>query len=118
MVEIGGALLFCEERLSQSNDWRVHALMLEQLSVLPFCLPGDYVYNNFVPALFHRLLHMVSFHFISDLKIYVYEKMHHNHNDLFVHRDNCHAGLPQLMQLCPSCDIADDLSNEMISRKG
>ncbi|XP_021947193.2 serine/threonine-protein phosphatase 4 regulatory subunit 4 [Folsomia candida] len=57
-VEIGGALLFCEMRLSQTNDWRVHATMLEQLSVLPFCFPVDYVYNNFVPALFHRLLHM------------------------------------------------------------
>ncbi len=58
-MEIGGALLFCEMRLSQTNDWRVHATMLEQLSVLPFCFPVDYVYNNFVPALFHRLLHMV-----------------------------------------------------------
>ncbi|ODN01399.1 Serine/threonine-protein phosphatase 4 regulatory subunit 4 [Orchesella cincta] len=58
LVEIGGAILYCEERLNQTTYYTVHQTMLEQFSTLPFCIPGDYIYSNFVPALFHRLRHM------------------------------------------------------------
>ncbi|CAL8111217.1 unnamed protein product [Orchesella dallaii] len=58
LVEIGGAILYCEERLNQTTYYTVHQTMLEQFSMLPFCIPGDYIYSNFVPALFHRLRHM------------------------------------------------------------
>ncbi len=60
LVEVGGAIIFCEERLNQANNWRVHSDLLNQLAVLPYCLPVDYISANFVPILFHRLLHLVS----------------------------------------------------------
>ncbi|CAG7817064.1 unnamed protein product [Allacma fusca] len=57
-AEIGGVLLFCEERLSQTRDWRIHSSLLLQMVVLPFCLPSDILFQNFVPIILHRLLHL------------------------------------------------------------
>ncbi|XP_046384426.1 serine/threonine-protein phosphatase 4 regulatory subunit 4-like isoform X3 [Ischnura elegans] len=55
VVEIGRALLKCEETISSTTNWRLHASFLSQMECLPQCLPIDYIQSHLVPVLFLRI---------------------------------------------------------------
>ncbi|XP_044595510.1 serine/threonine-protein phosphatase 4 regulatory subunit 4-like isoform X5 [Cotesia glomerata] len=56
VVDMGKALLKCENEIFNTNNWRLSKLMLEQLEILPKCFPSDYIYTYFVPVTLNRAL--------------------------------------------------------------
>ncbi|KAF4517062.1 hypothetical protein B566_EDAN006379, partial [Ephemera danica] len=55
VLELCRALLHCEEEVSQTNNWRLQANMLEQLACLPHCVSTDLVFTHFVPRMFTKM---------------------------------------------------------------
>ncbi|XP_012275461.1 serine/threonine-protein phosphatase 4 regulatory subunit 4 isoform X4 [Orussus abietinus] len=56
VVELGRALLKCEAVIATTHNWRLSALMFEQLETLPKCFPSDFIYTYFVPTIVTRAL--------------------------------------------------------------
>ncbi|XP_013395913.1 serine/threonine-protein phosphatase 4 regulatory subunit 4-like [Lingula anatina] len=55
MSDVIPALLACETVLSGSNDWRLHAQIMESFSCLPKVFTSDQIYFKFIPLLFKKL---------------------------------------------------------------
>ncbi|KAG8226391.1 hypothetical protein J437_LFUL011929 [Ladona fulva] len=55
VVEIGRAILKCEDTISRTYNWRLHSSLLSQLECLPHCLPAEYILSHLVPVLFLRI---------------------------------------------------------------
>ncbi|XP_043276579.1 serine/threonine-protein phosphatase 4 regulatory subunit 4-like isoform X2 [Venturia canescens] len=55
-MDLVRALLKCEAEIDTTNNWRLSALMLEQMEVLPKCFPSDIIYTYFVPVVVTRAL--------------------------------------------------------------
>ncbi|XP_031778902.1 serine/threonine-protein phosphatase 4 regulatory subunit 4 isoform X2 [Nasonia vitripennis] len=55
-IDLGRALMKCESEISSTNNWRLAALMLNQLEVLPKCFPSDFIYTYLVPIVVCRVL--------------------------------------------------------------
>ncbi|XP_057326164.1 serine/threonine-protein phosphatase 4 regulatory subunit 4-like isoform X4 [Microplitis mediator] len=56
VVELGKALMKCENEIFNTNNWRLSKLILQQLEILPKCFPSDYIYTYFVPVALNRAL--------------------------------------------------------------
>ncbi|KAJ8681033.1 hypothetical protein QAD02_016820 [Eretmocerus hayati] len=56
-VDLGRALIKCEAEVSRTNNWRLSALMLNQLEVLPKCFPSDFIYTYLVPNVTKKVLY-------------------------------------------------------------
>lgn len=53
--EVMTAVMLCEEEISKTSNWRLHAQLLEKLSCLPKCLPSNLIFHKFVPLFFQKL---------------------------------------------------------------
>ncbi|XP_075224826.1 serine/threonine-protein phosphatase 4 regulatory subunit 4-like isoform X2 [Lycorma delicatula] len=53
-IEITRALRKCESEIASTYNWRLHSLFLQQLEVLPKCMPSDFIYTQFVPLVLKR----------------------------------------------------------------
>ncbi|XP_053596607.1 serine/threonine-protein phosphatase 4 regulatory subunit 4-like isoform X4 [Microplitis demolitor] len=56
VLELGKALMKCENEIFNTNNWRLSKLILQQLEILPKCFPSDYIYTYFVPVALNRAL--------------------------------------------------------------
>ncbi|XP_017777798.1 PREDICTED: serine/threonine-protein phosphatase 4 regulatory subunit 4-like [Nicrophorus vespilloides] len=54
--DIGRALFKCQTELSKAYNWRLTVTFLSQLECLPFCMPAEFIHNNFTPVLMDRSL--------------------------------------------------------------
>ncbi|XP_043253862.1 serine/threonine-protein phosphatase 4 regulatory subunit 4-like isoform X4 [Colletes gigas] len=57
LMEIGRALIICEVEISSTRNWRLAVLMHSQLEIIVKYFPSDFIYSNFVPMVFFRILH-------------------------------------------------------------
>lgn len=53
----------CEIEIANTYNWRLSALILSQLEMLPRCIPGDLINSHFTPMAFNRALNAVRFLF-------------------------------------------------------
>ncbi|XP_058804971.1 uncharacterized protein LOC131672055 [Phymastichus coffea] len=56
-IDLGRALIKCESEVSSTNNWRLSALMLNQLEILPKCFSSDFIYTYVVPIIRKRVLY-------------------------------------------------------------
>ncbi|XP_025075295.1 uncharacterized protein LOC105431820 isoform X1 [Pogonomyrmex barbatus] len=57
LMNLGKALIKCENEVATTHNWRLVSLMHTQLEILPKCFPNDFIYSYFVPMAFSRILH-------------------------------------------------------------
>ncbi|XP_018319202.1 serine/threonine-protein phosphatase 4 regulatory subunit 4-like isoform X2 [Agrilus planipennis] len=50
-LEIGNALLKCQNHLVKGNNWRLLTNFLNRLQYLTNCMPSDYLHQNFTPTI-------------------------------------------------------------------
>ena len=53
---LSAALLKCEDIVSKTRNWRLHADCLEKFSCLANCISSATIQNKFIPMLFDRIL--------------------------------------------------------------
>lgn len=53
-MELCSSLLYCEQAVSESINWRLHEELMTKLSSLTKCLSSDEIYSKFVPLCFHK----------------------------------------------------------------
>lgn len=59
-LDICRAISKCEVEIANTYNWRLSALILSQLEILPRCIPSDLINSHFTPMVFNRALNAVS----------------------------------------------------------
>ncbi|XP_046747135.1 serine/threonine-protein phosphatase 4 regulatory subunit 4-like isoform X3 [Diprion similis] len=56
VLDVCRAILKCEVEIANTYNWRLSALILNQLEILPRCIPSDLINSHFTPMVFNRAL--------------------------------------------------------------
>ncbi|XP_048510011.1 serine/threonine-protein phosphatase 4 regulatory subunit 4-like [Athalia rosae] len=56
VLDICRAILKCEVEIANTYNWRLSSMILNQLEILPRCIPGDLINSHFTPMVFNRAL--------------------------------------------------------------
>ncbi|XP_046409698.1 serine/threonine-protein phosphatase 4 regulatory subunit 4-like isoform X4 [Neodiprion fabricii] len=56
ILDVCRAILKCEVEIANTYNWRLSALILNQLEILPRCIPSDLINSHFTPMVFNRAL--------------------------------------------------------------